>query len=260
MISMRVFCVVLLSAGVLQAQAPARQEFEVASIKPSGPDDGRTLVQVLPGGGLRTSGATVKFLVSLAYDITSFNISGPAWINSDRFSILAKADRSSADDPNYDPRQITQRQYDSMREQMRPKLQTLLAGRFQLKVHRETREEPVYSLVVGKNGAKLDPSKDFHGLGGGKGQFKANGASMEMLAGALAGQLGRPVIDRTGLAGAFDFKLEWTPDAAQADAAPVDAGPSLFTALQEQLGLKLESTKAPAEVIVIDHVERPSEN
>jgi len=83
---------------------------------------------------------------------------------------------------------------------------------------------------------------------------------MEMLAGALAGQLGRPVIDRTGLAGAFDFKLEWTPDAAQADAAPVDAGPSLFTALQEQLGLKLESTKAPAEVIVIDHVERPSEN
>lgn len=255
---------VLLSAGMLRAQAPARQEFEVASIKPSGPDDGRTLVQVLPSGGLRTSGATVKFLVSLAYDITSYNISGgPSWIGSDRFTLLAKADRSSsADDPNYDPRQITQRQYDSMREQMRPKLQTLLADRFRLKLHRETREEPVYSLVVGKNGAKLEPSKDFHGLGGGKGQFKANGASMEMLAGALAGQLGRPVIDRTGLTGAFDFKLEWTPDVTQADTPPpVDSsGPSLFTALQEQLGLKLESTKAPAEVIVIDHVERPSEN
>lgn len=253
---------VLLSAAVLRAQAPGRQEFEVASIKPSNPDDARTLIQVLPGGGLRTSGATVKFLVSLAYDITMFNIAGgPSWVNTDRFTILAKADRDSTpDDPNYDPRQITQRQYDSMREQMRPKLQTLLAERFQLKVHRETREEPVYSLVVGKNGAKLEPSKDFHGLGGGKGRFQANGASMEMLAGALAGQLGRPVIDRTGLAGAFDFKLDYTPDSAQTDTAPADAGPSLFTALQEQLGLKLESTKAPAEVIVIDHVEKPSEN
>jgi uncharacterized protein (TIGR03435 family) len=258
MISARV-CFVLAFSGMLRAQAPARQEFEVASIKLSDPDDGRTLVQVLPGGGLRTSGATVKFLVSLAYDITMFNIAGgPSWVNSDRFSILAKA--NGFEPEPYDPRQITQRQYDSMREQMRPKLQTLLADRFQLQLHRETREEPVYSLVVGKNGAKLQPSKDFHGLGGGKGQFKANGASMEMLAGALAGQLGRPVIDRTGLAGAFDFKLEWTPDAAQADTAPVDAGPSLFTALEEQLGLKLQSTKGPAEVIVIDRVERPSEN
>jgi uncharacterized protein (TIGR03435 family) len=261
--SIAVFSLTVLLTGVLRAQAPAREEFEVASIKASGTDDGRTLVQVLPGGGLRTSGATLKFLVTFAYDVASFNVSGgPGWINSERFDILAKAERSGSEDPNYDPRKITERQYQTFREQMRPKLRTLLADRFQLKLHREMREESIYALVIAKNGTGLKPSKDFRGFSVGRGQVTANGATVEMLRGYLAGQLGRPVLDRTGLSGAFDFKMEWMPDVAQADAVtPGDpTGPSLFTALQEQLGLKLESTKGPVEVLVIDQVEKPSEN
>ena len=151
---------------------------------------------------------------------------------------------------------------------MRPKLQSLLAERFKLSLHRETREQPLYALVVGKSGTKFQRANgNFGGLRIGRTQLTGSGATLEMLTTALANQLGRPVLDRTGLEGTFDFKLEW---AAQAGASPLPGGdalppadangPSIFTALQEQLGLKLESTKGSVEVLVIDHVERPSEN
>jgi uncharacterized protein (TIGR03435 family) len=139
----------------------------------------------------------------------------------------------------------------------------LMADRFQLKFHYEKRELPVYLLTVAKGGPKLkkgDPNEPA-GLGGGPGNLGATNATMADLAELLAhGFLDRPVIDQTGLAGKFDLRLTWTPDEMQAATQSADAPPGLFTAIQEQLGLKLVSTKAPADVIVIDHVEKPSAN
>lgn len=254
-----VFSVLL--GQVQQSPTSGQQEFEVASIKPSASDDIRTLIQLLPGGGLRISAATLKFLVTEAYQVRSFEISGGAgWIATDRFDIVAKSDRTAApDEIPIDPRQITQKQYQTMRELMRPRLQALLADRFQLKLHRETREESVYALVVDKNGTKVQSSTSFRGLHIGRGELTGDGATMEMLVSALAGQLRRPVLDRTGLKGAFDFKLEWAPDTDSTSTVD-SSGPSIFTALREQVGLRLESTKGPVEVLVIDHVERPSGN
>jgi bla regulator protein blaR1 len=255
--------------------------FEVASIKPSAKYDGRTLIQIQPGGGLRTSGATLTFLLTLAYDVRPFQISGgPGWIGSERFDIFANPERCAASgNPADDLRNMTDSQRKTAQEQMRPRLQALLADRFQLVIHRETKEGAVYALVAGKNGAKLKPAdgkedSGFRGLRIGTGQLTGSAASLEMLVTALSNQLGRPGVDRTGLKGNFDFKLEWTPDAAQTTVpgggppspgadippAPDPSGPSLFTAIQEQLGLRLESQKGPVETIVIDRVERPSEN
>jgi uncharacterized protein (TIGR03435 family) len=141
-------------------------------------------------------------------------------------------------------------------------LQQLLADRFALRLHRETKEITIYSLIVGKNGPKLKEG----GSAGpylsrpSPGRLAGQRASMSSLASALAGNLGRPVIDNTGLKGGYDFSLEWTADAAP-DAVPADtSGPSLFTALQDQLGLRLESKKAPIEVLIIDRAEKPSPN
>jgi bla regulator protein blaR1 len=253
-----------------QQSSASHPEFEVASVKPSASDDARTLLQILPGGGIRSSGATLKFLITLAYEVRSFQIlGGSGWINSDRFDVVAKSDGSadSEKEPR-DPSQVTAGQLKGMQDRMRPKLQALLAERFKLSLHRETREQPVYALAIAKGGTKFQRANgNFGGLRIGKSQLTGSGATLEMLTTAIANQLGRPVLDRTGLVGAFDFKLEW---AAQAGAffppsgdasAPADPnGPSIFTALQEQLGLKLESAKGPVDVLIIDRVERPSEN
>lgn len=246
--------------------------FEVASIRPSANYDGRIFIQIEPGGGLRTTGANLRYLLSLAYDVYAFRVSGgPGWIDSDRFDILAKPERVAASyNTTEDSRNMTDSQRKTAQEQVRLRLQALLADRFQLVIHRETKEGAVYALVVGKNGAKLQQAdgkeEGRRGLRPERGQMTGNVASLEMLVTALSNQLGRPVLDRTGLKGNFDFKLEWTPDAAQAapgaDAPPLPdpSGPSLFTAIQEQLGLRLESQKGPVEMIVIDRVARPSEN
>jgi bla regulator protein blaR1 len=256
------FAPIFLAAGALRAQT--KQEFDVATIKPTGGDDSRTLVQVLPGGGLKASGTTLKFLITQAYEVRPYQISGGSgWINTDRFDIVAKSDGShAAENAAIKPNQLTEQQYKRMSEQMRPRLQALLADRFRLRLHRETKEEPVYELLVGKRGSTLQPSNDFKGLRIGRGQYTGAGATLEMLTIALATQLDRSVIDRTGLRGAFNFKLEWTPDGLAGGDPPTDAsaGPSLFTALQEQLGLTLKSTKGPVEVLVIDSVDRPSAN
>jgi uncharacterized protein (TIGR03435 family) len=163
---------------------------------------------------------------------------------------------------------------------MRERLRALLAERFQLTLHRETKEQSVYALVVAKGGPKLQQgqAKEATGPRGpmmrmGRGELSGQGVELEMLTRTLSSQLGRTVIDRTGLKGNFDFKLTWTPDPGQsagppgglpagADAPPPPDpnGPSVFTALQEQLGLRLESQKGPVEMLVIDRVEKPSEN
>jgi uncharacterized protein (TIGR03435 family) len=198
---------------------------------------------------------------------------GPSWINTDRYTINAKAEGAP-----------------SRPMIMGPMLRALLEDRFQLKVRREIREVPVYNLTVARNGPKLKMAKEgtCPTPGGPPGVscpgsvwFERKGlnlivdqqATLDDFVRMLIQRLDRPVIDKTGIKGIFDFHLEFAPDTTLGNppgggdptAAPADApadlrGPSIFTALQEQLGLKLESTKGPGEVLVIDHVERPSEN
>jgi uncharacterized protein (TIGR03435 family) len=150
-------------------------------------------------------------------------------------------------------------------------LRALLEDRFKLTLHREKKELPGYALVIGKSGLKVHEveheGKSWTRFG--RGSLNGHEVSMSALADRLAGRLGRPVVDDTGVKGSFDINLEWTPDQSQprgpkesAEPLPVDdgAGPTIFTALQEQLGLKLEPRKGPVEILVIDRVEKPSEN
>lgn len=271
----------ILNAPQVHAQAEApKLTFEVASIKPNSGDDRRIGIQVLPGGDLRTTGTTLKFLITYAYDVRDFQVSGgPGWINSDRFDIMAKSEQGSSDSTPDDMLKMTDAQMKTAAEKMRIKLQALLAERFQLTIHHETKEQPVYALVVGKNGTKLQESQSNAGaprrlMRMGRGELNGEGIAMEFIASSLSNQLGRPVIDRTGLTGHYDFKLQWTPDPGQsrgifggppppgvdAPPPPDPNGPSIFTAVQEQLGLRLESQKGPVDLIVIDRVEKLSEN
>ena len=270
----------MLASGLAFAQSPpAPLTFDVASIKPSSGDDRRVGIQFMPGGGLRTTGTTLKFLITFAYDVRDFQVSGgPGWINSDRFDILAKSDRDAAEGGPDDMRKMSDAQMKTAAEQMRAKLRALLADRFQLTIHHETKEQPVYALVIGKNGSKLKEAEVKQGdrrrmMRMGRSELNAEGAAMDMLTHTLSNVLGRPVIDHTGLKGNYDFKLTWTPDPGQAGGfggppppgveappPPDPNGPSIFTAVQEQLGLRLESQKGPVDLIVIDKVEKLSEN
>jgi uncharacterized protein (TIGR03435 family) len=248
----------IVSSPATLAQSSAaggkRLNFDVASIKASKGGNGTSLLTD-PAGKFTAENATLRAIITFAFGIRNFQISGgPSWLDSDRFDIVAKPEARS------NPAQVPQM------------VQSLLADRFKLKFHRETKEMPALALVVGKNGPKLKPTKPEddaarpnRGFQGGRGQLTALGADMASLATRLSAIVGRPVIDRTALTGRFDFKLQWTPDNAVQMRSPDEPvpdsehGPSIFTAVQ-QLGLKLESQKAPVEIIVIDSVEKPSAN
>jgi bla regulator protein BlaR1 len=273
-----------IAIGVLNApQAHAQSEapkltFEVASIKPNSGNDRGVGIRLQPGAGLRTTGTTLKFLLTFAYDVRDFQISGgPGWINSDRFDIVAKSERGSSESAPDDMSKMTDEQAKTVHEQIKQKLQALLADRFQLAVHHETKEQSVYALVIGKNGSKLQESQSIQNarhMMMNRGELDGEDVPLEFLASTLSSQLGRPIIDRTGLTGHYTFKLQWTPDPGQSAGKfagpplpgaetppPSDPnGPSIFTAIQEQLGLRLESQKGPVDLIVIDRVEKPSEN
>jgi bla regulator protein blaR1 len=270
-----VVVVFALFACTLRAQSSsAPLKFEVATIKPSAGDFHGTIIQAQPGGGLRVMGATLRTLLAYTYNVREFQISGGSgWIGSDRYDIVAKPERSTTPDNLSDTlRQLTAEQRKTYNEQMGQRMHALLTDRFHLAIHRETKEQPVYALVIGKSGSKLQPGTD-GGAGRmrlGRGEINGEGSQLLVLAATLANVVDRPVIDKTGLSGNFNFKLNWTTDPGQGfgppgpppgtDAAPQPDGPSIFTALQEQLGLRLESDKGPVEMIVIDRVERPSEN
>lgn len=258
---------------------PAPLTFEVASIKPSPPDEQHFMIQFQPGGGLRATGVTLKMLITQAYDVREFQVSGgPGWINTERYDIVARPEHNADSDlPPEDPRKMSDEQRKTLGEQLRARLVALLADRFRLKVHRETQQAPAYALVVGKNGPKLKQAEAGSEARGrmrmGRGELNGDGVKLEFLAQVLANQLGRPVVDKTGLTGNYDIKLAWTPDPGQPAPPPLGpppglepspvpdpSGPSIFTAIEEQLGLRLESQKGPIETIVIDSVEKPSEN
>jgi len=240
--------------------ADANPEFEVATIKPSKPDTPGKFFRI-NGRRFATLNTTTNDLITFAYGVQAKQIvDGPAWFGSDKFDLDAQPDGQGM----------------PSNKQWKTMIQKLLADRFKLTFHNEKKELSAYALVVGKNGPKLTksqgdpnggPSLFFRGLG----NLPVANATMADFAGVMQGAvLDRPVVDQTGLQGRFDFLLKWTPDETQfaalggmrppppADTA--DAPPGLFTAIQEQLGLKLESTKAPVDVLVIDHVEKPSEN
>ncbi len=229
---------------LMLAQTPG--QFEVASIKPTATKDGSLAVSFPPGGRFSARNLTLKQLLQNVYAMQDYQIvGGPGWITSAGFDIEAKAGAGSGEWP---------------REQVLQMVQTLLADRFHLALHRETRQLPVYALVVGKTGPKLQPADSNAGRPKTMfGQIIVQKMSMTGLANILALDLKRPVKDETGLKGDFAFTLEWTPGLGDSDDRP-SARPSLFTAVQEQLGLKLESAKGPVEVLVIDSAEKPSEN
>ena len=263
------------SGGLLAQSAP--RTFEVASIKPAAPNARGAVMQFLPGGAMRVINLTLKQLLAFAYDVPDFQLEGgPGWINSDRYDIQARSERVAGAPVSVEEmRRMTDDQRNTLGEQMRERMRGLLADRFQLAVHRETREAPVYALLVAKGGPKLEAVPEGSGgpsglRGRGPGQLTGTSAPLQFLANSLSRQLGRPVIDKTSLKGHYNFTLQWTPEGNGVPGAPLPPGvefpppdpngPTLFTALQEQLGLRLESQKGQVEMVVIDRVEKASEN
>jgi uncharacterized protein (TIGR03435 family) len=256
------------------AEQPAPLTFEVASIKPANPDSPGSQIRLMPGGGLNLTNVSLRTMITMAYDVRDFQVSGgPGWVATDRFDITARAERAAADGP-VDFAKMTDVQQKTIREQTNERLRALLTDRFQLVVHKEIKEQPIYALLPAKNGPKLQEVKEpgpRQGMSMNRGRLQGMAAPMEMLGQVLSNTLGRPVVDKTSLTGKYDFVLEWTPELG-ADAraqgfgdgvtspAPAPGGPAIFTALQEQLGLRLESQKGPVQNIVIDRVEKPSEN
>jgi len=240
--------------------ADAKPGYEVATIKSSKPDQMGKGFRVM-GNRFSTINTTLADLITFAYDLQPKElVGGPSWMNSDKFDVAVQPDLPG--EPNKD--------------QWRMIAQKLLADRFQLKVHTETRELPAYLLTVGKNGLKLPKSDAAAGGGqrimqGRPGDMNMQGVSMFDFTHMLTMVLYRPVVDQTGLTGLWNFNLKWTPDESQfggmspgkripPPSDDADAPPPLFTALQEQLGLKLDSGKAQVPVLVLDHVEKPSAN
>ena len=267
----------LLAASLPRAQAPAPAAFDVSSVKPN-KDGGPSSVRVTPGGMLSVTNNNLRNIIRNAWNITNDQIvGGPDWIDSDRFDITAKASAPFKQD------------------EARAMLQALLADRFGLATHMETRELPVYLLVLARKDGALGPQMkksdvDCAALfasvtaGGkmperlpngnlpcgisvrlnqGQGVVTGNGVAMEQLARNLVGGVGRIVVDKTGLAGYYDINVTFAADGppsagAPAAPAPDPGGASLFTAMQEQLGLKLEPGRAPISVLVIDRATRPA--
>ena len=246
---------VLVCAGPAAIGFGQTPKYEVASIKPSSPNrQNRGPMHWSPGGRFTATGAKLKELIQLAYEVEDFQISGgPDWTESESYDIVAVPDREVPLNPANAATMYTM-------------LQLLLEDRFQLKLHRELREMQVYALVAGRNAPKLQESKIADGQNwelakSPAGKLMAINTPMSILAKFLSRELNRIVIDRTELKGYFDFTLAWTSAAlTSTSVAGADRGPSIFTAVQDHLGLRLESTRGPVQVLIIDHIEKPTAN
>jgi uncharacterized protein (TIGR03435 family) len=251
----------LLRGQALDQKAPV---FEVASVKANTSGDSRGGGRTLPGGRVIFTNESLRTVIRDAFGQSDV-LGGPSWVDSDKWDIAATAPPGQPDAPT------------------RLMMQTLLAQRFKLVAHVEQQEQPVYALVVSSSdkrlGSRIHPSvKDCPitgntcGTQSSLGQITASAAELGDMTRTLSRLVGRRVIDRTGLTGRFDFTLTWTPDTLlprapgtspdepiTVNGVKIDPnGPTLVTAIQEQLGLKLESTKGPVDVLVIDHVEKPT--
>ena len=261
------------------AQPPGARvpQFDVVSIKPSKSDTSLFRSGSTPDG-ISVVNTSLLMLIRQAYGVFNSNddriLGVPNWARTERFDIEAKVNGADLDDL-----------HKLNREQRGLMLQTLLADRFQLKAHRETRALPVYYLVITKDGPRLKQAttgdtypngiKEANGTNTGvmrlaRGQLTAQAVPISNILSALTQITGRTVIDKTGLTGRYDVNLAWTPDepvttsgsdgAAQTAPPISESGPSIFTAIQERLGLKLESGRGPVDCLIVDHVAPPSEN
>jgi uncharacterized protein (TIGR03435 family) len=234
-----------------QAAMPA---FQVATIKPSKPD--QLLSIQIQGRRFATMGTTLIDVLKYAYGVHANQIvDGPAWLGTEKFDLLA--------DPDSETRPSS--------DEMKKMVQQLVADRFHLSFHRAKRELPAYAIVAAKSGPKLTKStRDPNGIPAGafspSGKLSVGNATIADLGTFLQRYVtDRPVVDQTGITGKYDLNLAWTPDESRINGSghateDSNAQPGLFTAIQEQLGLKLEAAKLPVDVFVIDHVEQPSEN
>lgn len=252
-----------------------RPAFEVASIRPDKRTDGPTPGGVLPGGKFFATRWNLRELIQYAYHVEPYRLSGgPGWVDSEGYTIEAKAEPGAIAPGALDRAKI---------HQLALMLQSLLANRFHLKVHRETKEGPIYALLLAKGGPRLQEVKgdcpaeaspsnprcgDFTRFSG-RGFVIGPRVSVLDLAELLSGFIvNQPVVDKTGIKGNFNINLQWTPDRFRNQEGPTGGrepgpdpnGPSLFTAIQEQLGLRLEAQKGPIEFLVIDSADRPSAN
>lgn len=212
-------------AGLLAAN------YEVAAIHPHDPRWPASTMRGSAGSEFSITGMTIRNVIWLAWQLPPERvIGGPKWLDSDLYDILAKAPSGSA----------------KSMDAQRPRIQALLKDRFQLKVHSETRAESVYELSILKTGLRMHEAKE----------ADLNALPWNLFLVDLSRRLGRPMIDKTGLKGVWNIKLQYTPNDGN-QAAP---GPSIFTAMREQLGLKLDSAKGPVDILVIDSIARPSPN
>jgi uncharacterized protein (TIGR03435 family) len=235
-------------------------KYEIASIKPNTGDDFRFAFQIEPDGRLVATGITLKRLMMTAYNVQGFRIvGGPDWVVSRQWDVQAKPDRVAS------------------RNQIKPMLRALLEDRFRLRWHSEERQLPVYELSVDLNGSKVQRATDSETKADvrvGTGLIQLTKATAATFASQLSYALGRPVIDKTRLSGEFTFALRWIPEPGE-DSGPTTAGlppgasdqaasdsdgPSIFTAIRVQLGLRLKSARGPVEVTVIDAVQMPPAN
>jgi uncharacterized protein (TIGR03435 family) len=232
------------------ADAAKKAAFEVAAIRPA-KDDGNHSSNT-DNSLYRAHNLNLKELIARAYDVDISLVSGgPSWIDSESYDITARIPEEFAH---------------QTRDKLPQMIQSLLAERFQLVVRREPKQVSGYALVLAKKGTKMEPAKpDEKGSGTSTNNqhLTAHYITMEAFARYLTRnrEIAMPVVDKTGLTGAFNFELEWKPDQLQAKPeASADDRPSIFTALQERLGLELKSAKVPVLTVVIDRAERPQEN
>jgi uncharacterized protein (TIGR03435 family) len=239
---------VILAAGAVFAQsAEVRPVFEVASVKLNNSGSHNSSSQGSQGQLVITN-QSLKRLVERAYNVKSFQVTGPDWMDGVHLDIAAK----------YPP--------DAKREDQSLMLRSLLEDRFKLAVHRKPQDLPGFALTIAKGGFKLKPVPEEGGNsistnGGRVRTLTAKQVSIAQIADFVARNMSEMVADQTGIKGVYNFEMRWTNDDQKADDAEVDVAPSLFTALQETLGLRLKPDKIPSEIIVVDHVERvPVEN
>jgi len=275
----RTVCLSIFIAGLAAGQTSAPPAFDVVSVKraPPGKPGGR--YQFLPGGRFLATNVPLDFLIQSMYGLRNYQVVGAPSM----MAIIADGDSA-----RYDI-QATAADPSATEAQMKEMVKTLLADRFQFIAHRETRDLPVYALMPAKSGIKVTLDAEHArpvGMGPVTQGWLEGRTSMQPFIQMLSRSVDRPIIDRTGYTGDFDYRLTWTPDGPVAQAGDGAAGtcpaswdalrqrlrrllgpepapvncPSLFTAIQEQMGLKLDPQKAPIEVLVIDHVEKPSEN
>jgi uncharacterized protein (TIGR03435 family) len=269
-----VTCLIVLTASAALTQSVTTlPDFDVASIKLSDPTTTGTDYGISPSGSFFAKGVTVRTLIENSYDVRSFQLFGePGWLDTERYDIVTQIDDGV---PEGDPRRATTGGRQVIWDQLMARVRMLLADRFQLKLHRETKELSVYSLVIASSGSRLRAPKEGEtsslNIGRdhtGNTVIKGTRLPLSSLVRCLSGRVDRVILDQTELKDDYDFIMTFSSDttlepelaAAGADHLSAGDGPSVFTALQKQLGLRLEAEKRPVEMLLVDSVQKASEN